>query len=149
MNYRDTNGSCEYCYGNLPACAPLANPYVPFQQEKGELYSANKGMIHGTLFPGLDLPFMGLVNRTEKTGPLAELQALSFGLNELCLYLDTHPEDGEALTLFNQYKALYIEGCETYQAQYGPLNRLDIGANGTYDWLQNPWPWDYDEGGNG
>ncbi len=147
MIHRTTTSGCDELNGCLPACAPLANPYVPFQQDKGELYSANKGLIHGTLFPGLDLPFMGLVNRTEKTGPLAELQALSFGINELGLYLDTHPEDDEAFALFTQYKTLYKEGCEAYSAQYGPLNRMSIGD--TYNWLENPWPWDYEQGGNG
>lgn len=44
--------------GRLPAMAPLANPYVPFQLENPPQYEAQKGLVRGTLFPGLDLPFM-------------------------------------------------------------------------------------------
>ena len=50
--------------GRLPAMAPLANPYVPFQLENPPQYEAQKGLVRGTLFPGLDLPFMGMVNLT-------------------------------------------------------------------------------------
>ena len=47
----------EYCReGRLPAMAPLANPYVPFQLENPPQYEAQKGLVRGTLFPGLDLP---------------------------------------------------------------------------------------------
>ena len=56
----------EYCReGRLPAMAPLANPYVPFQLENPPQYEAQKGLVRGTLFPGLDLPFMGMVNLNE------------------------------------------------------------------------------------
>ena len=44
--------------GRLPSMAPLANPYVPFQIENPPVYEARKGIVRGTLFPGLDLPFM-------------------------------------------------------------------------------------------
>ena len=70
--------------GRLPAMAPLANPYVPFQLENPPVYEARKGIIRGTLFPGLDLPFMGMVNQKDlPQTPLAELQTLAFAINEL------------------------------------------------------------------
>ena len=43
--------------GTLPACAPLANPYVPFQNDNPERYAAGRALMKGTLFPGLDLPY--------------------------------------------------------------------------------------------
>ena len=86
--------------GRLPAMAPLANPYVPFQMERPPKYDARKAMVRGTLFPGLDLPFMGMVNKKElPVTPLTELQTLGFALHELALYLDTHRDDAEALQL--------------------------------------------------
>ena len=61
--------------GRLPAKAPLANPYVPFQLENPPKYEPRKALIRGTLFPGLDLPFKGMVNKNEKKAtPLTELQ---------------------------------------------------------------------------
>lgn len=38
--------------GRLPAMAPLANPYVPFQLENPPKYEAKKALTRGTLFPG-------------------------------------------------------------------------------------------------
>ena len=62
--------------GRLPTMAPLANPYVPFQMEDPPKYEARKGLVRGTLFPGLDLPFMGMVNKKEL--PVDTL------INEIC-----------------------------------------------------------------
>lgn len=42
----------------LPRNTVYAMAYVPFQQWS-EVYSAEKGLCAGTLFPCLDLPFMG------------------------------------------------------------------------------------------
>ena len=83
--------AANYRSGRLPTVAPLANAFVPFQEEKPPRYEARKGLIRGTLFPGLDLPFLGMVNQKEKpVTPLSELQALGFAIQELALYLDTH-----------------------------------------------------------
>ncbi len=133
----------NYRCGVLPSMAPLANPYVPFQAEGAEKYEARRGLIRGTLYPGLDLPFLGMVNDQEKSNtPLHELQALAFALQELGLYLDTHPEDGEAAELFSDYAALYKQGVETYQEKYGPLCLKDAVQNGSYLWSKGPWPWE-------
>ena len=59
--------SCADTSGNLPSCAPLATPYVPFQQANPQVYPATLAFIRGTLYPGLDLPFQNQVNTAEKT----------------------------------------------------------------------------------
>ena len=65
--------------GRLPAMAPLANPYVPFQLENPPRYEAQQGLVRGTLYPGLDLPFMGRVNSQElQKTCMTDLQALGF-----------------------------------------------------------------------
>lgn len=78
----------QMCQGRLPAMAPLANPYVPFQLEDPPKYEGRKALIRGTLFPGLDLPFMGMVNQKEKPiTPKTELQVMAFALQELaCIW---------------------------------------------------------------
>lgn len=134
----------DYRYGKLPAKAPLANPYVPFQEENPSVYDARKGFVRGTLYPGLDLPFMGMVNQKEKTiTPMSELQALNFAIQELALYLDTHREDKEALTLYRSYQKMYIHVKEEYQNEFGPMNHLSETDGQTYKWLDDPWPWEY------
>lgn len=129
--------------GRLPTVAPLANPFVPFQIENPEIYETRKGLVRGTLFPGLDLPFMGMVNKNElPVTPLTELQTMAFAIQELALYLDTHRDDMEALELYRTYQRMYAEGKAAYEKMCGPLNHMSIG-DGAYKWLDDPWPWEY------
>ena len=129
--------------GLLPSSAPLANPYVPFQMENPPVYEARKGLVRGTLFPGLDLPFMGMVNTKEQPiTPLVELQTLGFAINDLGLYLDTHRDDKEALELYRSYQRMYSEGKKKYEKEYGPLVK-STPREGSFCWLNDPWPWEY------
>ncbi len=135
---------CADADGQLPSCAPLANPYVPFQQGGSKQYQTPKALVRGTIFPGLDLPFMGKVNETEKNGTaLVQIQELGFALRELGLYLDTHQSDTEATALFNQYAERYEEAMQQYQQSGAALTQLESAQSGTYTWLNDPWPWEY------
>lgn len=130
--------------GRLPAMAPLANPYVPYQMENPARYEARKGLIRGTLFPGLDLPFMGMVNNKElPVTSLSDLQALGFAVNELALYLDTHRDDQEALEVYRAYQQMYNNCREQYVQKHGPLNHHMLSDEMTFRWLDDPWPWEY------
>ena len=129
--------------GRMPAMAPLANPYVPFQLENPPKYEPRKALIRGTLFPGLDLPFMGMVNKTEKpVTPMTDMQVLAFIIQELALYLDTHKEDQEALEMYQAYQQMYHKCMMEYTAKCGPLNHR-TPSEGPYRWLDDPWPWEY------
>jgi len=129
--------------GRLPASAPLANPYVPFQNENPPVYESRKAIVRGTLFPGLDLPFMGRINQSElPMTPLTELQTMAFAINELALYLDTHRDDAEALEMYRAYQRMYAEGKKKYEKECGPLNHMSQ-TNGKYRWLDDPWPWEF------
>ena len=130
--------------GKLPAVAPLANPYVPFQMDNPEQYEANLGLVRGTLYPSLDLPFMGMVNKKPlPRSPMAELQALGFAVQELALYLDTHRDDTEALELYRRYQQLLHDQRMEYVRKHGPLSHRDQTAAPEYNWLNDPWPWEY------
>lgn len=138
------NWDAQTMEGTLPAAAPLANPYVPFQRENAERYEARTGMIRGTMYPGLDLPFMGKVN-TEPlpVTPLSELQVLGFALHDLALYLDTHRNDAEALEIYRAYQKMYAHGLAEYQSERPLTHDLPTQAEG-YAWLRDPWPWEYE-----
>ena len=129
--------------GRLPAVAPLANPYVPFQLNNPPKYEPRKALVRGTMFPGLDLPFMGMVNKNEKpVTPLSELQAIEFAIQELALYLDTHRDDKEALELYRNYQKMH-QRCEAmYEEMRGPLTHMSVSGP-EYRWLDEPWPWEY------
>ena len=116
--------TCPEGCGTLPECAPLSVPFVPFQQEGEKKYGKTDALAQGTLFPGLNLPFhLQIKGEPVPKTPLSELQALSFVLTELGLYLDTHPEDKEAFQLFQKYAALEKEGRIRYEYTHSRYTR--------------------------
>lgn len=150
MNYESGSScpltNCPDNYGVLPSCAGLSVPYVPFQQESAKKYNQNEALSNGTLFPGLNLPFHLAVDGSRfPDTPLTELQALQFVVLELGTYLDTHPEDHEAFTMFRQYAAMEKAAVAAYEKNYGPLSRQAAAASDHYTWLQEPWPWNYQQ----
>ena len=98
---------CGDACGTMPACAPLAVPYVPFQQQGSKKYNQADALANGTVFPGLNLPFH---MKAEAAGlpdsHSTQLQALLFVVTELGMYLDTHRDDAEAFQLFKQYTTM-------------------------------------------
>ena len=89
--------------GALPGCGPFATPFVVSQGSNPEKYTRERALEQGTLYPDLNLPFHLKVNpgRLADT-PLNQLRALDFAIQELGLYLDTHPYDAEAFSLFQE-----------------------------------------------
>lgn len=138
--------TCDYKKGTLPSCAPLALSYVPMQPSAEPAYTPNQALTRGTLFPGLDLPFMDMVAQGELTGtPLGEVMALDFVCDELMLYLDTHENDTDAFETLQKTLALAKEARTRYVEKFGPLTHRDLMESKQFNWLCNPWPWDYTE----
>jgi len=128
----------------MPQCGRLAVSYVPVQRNTDGSYQADKALARGTLFSGLDLPFLGMVNQgISASTPMKELMALGFVVQELGMYLDTHPDDAEAVKMFQKYNKLYSEGTAEFERRYGPLQMTASGAP-DFDWVNDPWPWDID-----
>ena len=138
--------TCPDHYGTMPSCAGLSVPYVPFQQNNPKQYAQGDALSNGTLFPGLNLPFhLKTEGSSLPSTPLTELQALEFGVLELGIYLDTHPQDQEAFTLFKQYAAMEKAAKAAYESKYGPITKSAAAAGESYRWLQEPWPWNYQQ----
>lgn len=144
-NGKPEPSQCPDANGILPECAPLAVPYVPFQQMNPKRYSQKDALNNGTLFPGLNLPFRVKADaRDVVSGHLAELQALEFVLVELALYLDTHQADAEAFELYKEYAAMEEEARKRYESMHGPLMHRSVASEKTWaSWLKDPWPWNY------
>lgn len=136
-------GMTEEGTGILRETAPLANPYVPFQRDNPERYRSQRALARGTLYPGLDLPLRGMVNADKPKTPLTELMALEFAVTELGLYLDTHPDDRDAIAVYRDYAERAKASKKAYEDQYGPLTLYAAGGAQRWDWIQAPWPWDY------
>lgn len=78
----------------------------------------------------------------EETSMKKVMRAM-FAVNETALYLDTHPNDEEALELHNSYIDEYEMAKKDYEKNYGPLSIYK--KTDTWRWGKDNWPW---EGGN-
>jgi len=139
----DRNKNDDFRTGTLPAYAPLAAAYVPMQRSAVPSYEANEALSKGTLFPGLDLPFMNVVNKNLASTPLTEMMAIDFVVDELELYLDTHSDDIEAFNMYQTFLALKHEARERYVQLCGVISQEDMLGMKNYSWLKSPWPWEY------
>ena len=137
-NYRK-----DYRTGSLPERYPLATSLTPMQESADPVYENSEALSRGTLFPGLDLPFMNVVNPDLPDTPHTEMMALDFVVHELGLYLDTHAEDAEAFALFQTLLAMEKEARKRYLELCGPMKKADLLGADRYTWLCDPWPWDY------
>lgn len=73
---------------------------------------------------------------------LEEIQAIDFVLVELNLYLDTHPQDFEAIKQYNETSLKSMELKHNFEQQFGPLMHFGKSYS-SYPWAWNetPWPW--------
>ena len=115
------------------------------QRQAQPSYEANEALSHGTLFAGLDLPFMNSVNGLPSNDLLSQLQAVSFAAHELALYLDTHKDDREAFEMYKTFLKLKEEAKERYAEKHGADCTDDLIDAKNFTWTQDPWPWDYRE----
>ncbi len=80
-----------------------------------------------------------------KCSALQEVNESDFVLQELALYLDTHPGCSAGLSKFQQAKAAYAQAVEAYVSQYGPLRYEQSDSCGCWQWVQQPWPWELED----
>lgn len=72
------------------------------------------------------------------------IHALDFALWEWHLFLDTHPEDAEAMAKRQELKEVRKEAVAAYEEQYGPYNATAKRIMGNrWSWVDSPWPWEY------
>ena len=71
---------------------------------------------------------------------LKEIQLVEFTVIEANLYLDTHPDDQEALRYYQSAKQRLESKTADYEAKYG---RIAAGEDGRmrWAWVDEPWPW--------
>ena len=73
---------------------------------------------------------------------LRRIQELDFVLVELTLYLDTHPEDMQAIEQFNRTAGQRQQLACEFEQRYGPLLQFGLSLSRyPWDWAQSPWPW--------
>jgi spore coat protein JB len=74
---------------------------------------------------------------------LRQLSALDFYTIDLHLYLNTHPGDQDALTKYNAVVTEANAMRKQYESMYGPLTANTVTDKAPWQWIENPWPWQY------
>ena len=69
------------------------------------------------------------------------ITSLSFVIDELRLFLDTHPCDEEARMAYQNYKCIRNEYVERYAEEYGPIESYRVNAECEWSWVNEPLPW--------
>ena len=93
---------------------------------------------------------------SDRTQLLEKIQQVGFQVDDLTLYLDTHPLDMEALDAFTQAKNQRYQLMQDYAREFEPLNLYLVcpdtnNETGSYckypgkknfTWSDGPLPWD-------
>ena len=61
---------------------------------------------------------------------------------DMNLYLDTHPDDSDALDYLNQCSELLKSARRTYEASYGSFTVAGGTPFETFTWVETPMPWE-------
>ena len=78
---------------------------------------------------------------------MTQIYQYSFAVDDVLLYLVTHPDDQEALAYYQCMRDSRETAVKAFECQYGPLTKDSIKDSADYwTWVNGPWPW---EGGAG
>ena len=82
-------------------------------------------------------------NNKNKQQLLQWIDEVSFEVTEISLYLDTHPDDMDAIAFFNHYNEERKKALAMYSENYAPLT-LDLVSQDEdrWSWALEPWPWE-------
>ncbi|EGK07744.1 spore coat protein CotJB [Kroppenstedtia eburnea] len=73
---------------------------------------------------------------------MKEIQTVDFVLVELNLYLDTHPDDQQAVQQYNEFVQRSAALKNRFQSMFGPLYGFGNSyATCPWSWKEAPWPW--------
>ena len=123
------------------------------RQEWCQPYDWKTALKKGTIFPCLNMEFYKAEQisgfdktNTPQEAALNEISEIGFAINDLTLYLDTHPDCQEGLSLFWKLLAKRLQLLKDYAVKYQPLTQLSM-VMGTvqtdqYGWAEGPLPWE-------
>ena len=111
------------------------------------LYDPYNGLIRGNLFKNLYDPYnikepYEIKPMNEQAKLLTNIDALSFAMIDLNLYLDVFPNDKEKINLYNEYRKEKEVLLKEYEYRFGPITLNNENLNSyPWSWNNTPWPW--------
>ena len=71
-----------------------------------------------------------------------KIHECEFMMIDLGLYLDTHPDDTEAIEYYSQMRDEFLKMMDYYAENFGPLNYFNIESKNYWTWVSTPMPWE-------
>lgn len=100
-------------------------------------------MMNKYQMPVTDMMGRGVASERMNCKELSDwIAMLGFCSIDMMLYMDTHPDDREALEYFNQCTELYNSAKKVYEERFGQLNAFSGGPLNCWDWNTAPMPWE-------
>lgn len=76
----------------------------------------------------------------DRTALIHHITVVSFYMDDLRLFLDTHPENSQAIAIYNEFSMKRKDLVKRYVAAFGPLKYYDMNSADTWKWVEYPWP---------
>ncbi len=153
--------SLEKCTTDTCCSCPetLAMASVPIQ-EWCDPYDWDTALAQGTIFPCLNLEFFAaketkscccskpsaLDQGAGREKLMSEINTVSFAINDLTLYLDTHPTCANGLTLFKELLQKRLDLLAEFASKFNPLTQISMVTgdpeSDEYGWGEGPAPWE-------
>ncbi|MDO4295814.1 MAG: spore coat protein CotJB [bacterium] len=73
---------------------------------------------------------------------MTRISETGFAVDDILLYLDTHPNDSSALQFYTEAVQQYRTAKAEYEAKYAPLSVDQVNVQNGWTWVQGPWPWE-------
>lgn len=82
---------------------------------------------------------------SERSTLLQRVQICDFALNDAALYLDTHPQDPEALAFYAHHLNMRNGLAREFESRFGPITHAGYDGGERWTWVDGPWPWQSEE----
>ena len=82
---------------------------------------------------------------TEREVLLKRVQVCDFALNDAALFLDTHPDNADALAYYRKQLDLRGVAVKDFEDKFGPLTHSESAGGPRWTWVDGPWPWQTEE----
>ena len=84
-------------------------------------------------------------HNNDKNRAMCNIYELGFALTEAMLYLDTHPDDKDAIEYYTDTKEKYKNALEKYSDYYGPIDMTNMTNENYWMWVATPMPWEMED----
>ncbi len=113
-----------------------------------KLFNPEEAFMLGNLFKNLYMSYHGFSNyclqpQSQRQKALLEVQMYAFIAHEINLFLDTHPDNQRMIKLYVDYANKAKDAQKTFEKDYGPLSVQNTTDKIPFEWVDGPWPWEY------